>query len=274
VSRRRPSAPRPGPHGDRALVLRRHPYSESSLVVWALTRREGLVRLLARGAYRPRSRYYAVLDLFDELELAWRPPRTGDLGQLVEGRILRRRRGLTRDLERYRAGTTVLELAALGCRPGHPEARLFDLVSAALDALDEGTRPPQAVLVRFELEFLRSHGLTPALERCASCDREAPAEGSPPRVVFSAAAGGRLCRPCAAEQRAAGARVGTLPLDVVEAAARMLRGERAALPPGGLERLRDFVERFLGHHLGTQPRSQRAFLAAPNRNAPRPAPTR
>lgn len=266
---------RAGKLRDRALVLRRHPYSESSLVVWVLTRQEGLVHLLARGAYRPRSRYFAVLDLFDELELEWRPARGGgDLGQLVEGRLLQRRRGPTRDLRSFRAATTALELAAIGSRPGQPEPRLFDLLSGALDALDRGEADPEAILVEFELGFLREHGLAPALARCASCDAEAPAEGAPPRVVFSAAAGGRLCRPCAAEQRAAGGRVGTLPLDVIEAAARMLDDEPVELSPDGLERLHDFVERFLGHHLGVQPRSQRRFLAAPNRNAPRPAPTR
>ena len=126
---------RAGKLRDRALVLRRHPYSESSLVVWVLTRREGLVHLLARGAYRPRSRYFAVLDLFDELELEWRPARGGgDLGQLVEGRLLQRRRGPTRDLRSFRAATTALELAAIGSRPGQPEPQLFDLLSGALDA--------------------------------------------------------------------------------------------------------------------------------------------
>ena len=54
---------------DRALVLGRHPWSESSLVVHALTAGHGRVHLLARGAYRPGSRYFAALDLFDTLEI-------------------------------------------------------------------------------------------------------------------------------------------------------------------------------------------------------------
>lgn len=253
---------------DRALVLRRHPYSESSLVVSVLTRRAGLVRLLARGAYRPRSRFYAVLDYFDELELEWAPPKRGELGTLKSGDVVRRRRSLTRDLRRYRAANSALELTTLGCRPGHPETRLFDLLSATLDRLDAG-EAPGATLARFELDFLRTHGLTPALERCAACGGAAPGSGRPPRVGFSAGAGGRLCARCAADTRASGGRVGTMPLDVLDAAARMLRGEAPALAPEALERLRDFVERFLGYHLGTQPRSHRAFLDEPNRNAPR-----
>ncbi len=253
---------------DRALVLKRHPYSESSLVVSVLTRRAGLVRLLARGAFRPRSRYYAVLDYFDELELEWAPPKSGELGTLKGGDVLRRRRGITRDLASYRSANSALELTALGCRPGHPETRLFDLLSASLDRLD-AAETPGATLARFELDFLRVHGLTPALERCAACGEDAPGSGEPPRVGFSAGAGGRLCAACAAETRSSGGRVGTMPLDVLDAAARMLRGEALSLAPEALERLRDFVERFLGYHLGTQPRSQRAFLAETNRNAPR-----
>ncbi len=35
---------------DRALVLRRHPYSESSLIASVLTRRHGVQRILARVA--------------------------------------------------------------------------------------------------------------------------------------------------------------------------------------------------------------------------------
>jgi DNA repair protein RecO (recombination protein O) len=251
-------------------VLRRHPYSESSLVVAALTRRHGLQRFLARGAYRPRSRYFAVLDYFDELELEWTPSRSGDLHALLAGTVCKRRRGITRDLERYCAATSVLELATLGARPGLSETALYDSLSESLDDLDRGSALADAVRVRFELGFLRSHGLTPALGRCAACGGEAPALGGPgpARVHFSAGAGGRLCEACAADSRAGGRRVGTLPLDVLESAARMLRGEELDVSPEHLVRVRDFVERFLGYHLETRPRSQRSFLSGANRNAP------
>ena len=36
-----------------------------------------------------------------------------------------------------------------------------------------------------------------------------------------------------------------------------------------LERVRDFVVRFLEYHLESRPRSYRGFLAVPNRNRPR-----
>jgi DNA repair protein RecO (recombination protein O) len=254
---------------DHALVLERHPYMETSAVVSVLTRRHGLIRLLARGLQRPKSRFFALLDFFDELELEWAPAKRSELAHLKSGSMSVRRRGITRDLRRYTAATSLLELAKLGSRPGQVETDLFMLLSTALTELDAGELSADEIRVRFQLEFLRQHGLSPALERCAACGGEAPpTPGSRPRVGFSAGAGGRLCAPCAAEARASGRRVGTLPLDVLVTAARMLAGESRITTPERLVRVRDFVERFLDYHLEARPRSHRLFLAEDNRNAP------
>ncbi|MFT7484479.1 MAG: DNA repair protein RecO (recombination protein O) [Candidatus Paceibacteria bacterium] len=252
---------------DRALVLRRHPYSESSLVVSALTREHGLVQFLARGAYRPRSRFYAVLDLFHELELEWKLPKSGELTSLRNGELIRRRRCITQSLARYRCAVSMLELSHLVSRAGHPERQLFDALSRGLDSLQGGCTDENLVRIEFELAFLRLHGLSPALDCCAACGAQAPPREDPPRVCFSAGAGGRLCSACGADTRAGGGRVGTLPLDVVEVAASLDRQQPIAASPDLLLRVRDFLERFLDFHLGTRPRSSREFLAAENRNA-------
>ena len=83
-------------------MLRRYRYAESSLVIHATTPLHGRVHLLAKGAYRPRSRYCGVLDLFDTLELEWRASRGSELGLLSAARIATRRRPLSANLERYR----------------------------------------------------------------------------------------------------------------------------------------------------------------------------
>lgn len=254
---------------DRALLLERHPYSESSAVVAVLTRRHGLVRLLARGLHRPKSRFYALLDFFDELELEWSPSKRSELALLQAGQMRVRRQALTKDLPTYRAALALVELAALGSRPGQVETALFDLLSAALDALQNHPDDPDQVRIRFQLAFLRQHGLFPALESCAACGKDAPPlDPGGTRAGFSAGAGGRLCAACANEARASGRRVGTMPLDVLLAAAKMGRDESVDAPAELMLRVRDFIERFLDYHLETQPRSHREFLAEANRNAP------
>ncbi len=259
---------------DRALCLTRYPWSESSLVVHALTRTHGRVHFLARGAYRTTSRYFAVLDLFDELELEWDPSPRRELQNLRAGSIAVRRRSMRTDIAAFRAGVTVLELSDLAARHDKSDTGLFVLATSALDALERHDHSPATVLVRFELAFLAHLGLAPALVECAACGGPAPPVLRRPeeRAAFSAGAGGRLCRRCAEEARASGRRVGTLPTAVLEDGQRLAQAD-ATISPGEqleeqrVERVRDFVGRFLDYHLETRPRSQRAFLSVPNRNA-------
>ena len=259
---------------DRALLLRRFRYGESSLVVQVLTRAHGRVHLIARGAYRPSSRYYAVLDLFDTLELTWSHQPARELQNLREGALLERRVAIARDLPRFRAALAVLELTSIGARPAQPAPDLFDLAEDGLDALAAGIAPPQLAQLVFELRFLTHLGLAPALDVCAACGEAAPElESGGGRVAFSAGAGGRLCQPHAAEARASGRRVGTLPASALEKAKELLEqgleGPAAGrIPPAELERMRDFAARFLEYHLESRPRSYRRFLAVPNRNHP------
>jgi DNA repair protein RecO (recombination protein O) len=262
---------------DRALLLRRHAYSESSLVVHVCTRDHGRVDLIAKGAYRPTSRYFAVLDYFDTLEIEWDYNPERELSNLRAGSILRRRRALSGNLPCFRAAFALIELVDVASRPAQPEPHLWDLLERALEELQahgtESKSRPDVVRIVFELALLEHLGLGISLERCAACGGLAPPLGrAEPRAAFSASAGGRLCSACADAGRKNGRRVGTMPVRVLDDARRMLQAGAAACADHAAERIdrvRDLVERFLDHHLETRPRTQRAFLAQPNRNAPR-----
>lgn len=272
------------------LILRRFAWGETSLVLQVLSRERGRVHLIAKGAYRPTSRYFAALDLFDTLELAWSEQRERELQALTSARILERRARLACDTARFRAAVSMLELASAGATEGHPERGLFDVLTGGLDALLAGDVPVDAASLSFELCFLAELGLSPALLECAACGRAAAvrsntpgargARPSGPRSEFSAGAGGRLCAACARAARASGRRVGTLPLDVLELADRLARatpGDAARLreaargsDAAGLARTRDFVARFVEYHLEARPKSYRRLLATTQRNAAAP----
>ncbi|MFN0245168.1 MAG: DNA repair protein RecO [Planctomycetota bacterium] len=258
---------------DRALILKRYPFSESSLVIHVGTREHGRVHVMAKGAYRTSARYYAALDLLDTLEIEWDESPRRELANLRAATIVSRRRSIPADPGRWSAACSLLELADLAFRPSHPDPSLYDLLEASLTALDDPACAPDCVLVAFELGFLERLGLTPSLETCAACGGPAPEiRSEPPRVAFSAGAGGRLCPSCASEARAAGRRVGTLPsLTLADALEFARRGSAAGagLSQERIDRVRDFVGRFLDYHLETRPRTHRAFLATPNRNAAR-----
>ncbi len=259
-------------HSEHALILKRTPYGESSLVVQVLTQSGRRVHLLARGAYRPRSQYFCILDFFDTLQLSWSKSRSSDLGLLRKGSCSLRRSALTRDLRRYKLALAVLELCQAAAQHEQPDPQLFTSLEAALDGLQSPAYDPDLIWVVFQLEFLRTIGLAPALQTCAQCAGPAPALHSD-RVPFSAGAGGRLCASHATEARQSGHRVGTLPANVLECAQHLSlqspRGPAQPAPPAELLlRVRDLTTRFIDYHLETRLRTQREFLAASNRNAP------
>jgi len=286
---------------DRALLLRRVPYGNTSLIVHVLTPAHGRRELMAKGAHRPKNRLCGVLDWFDTLELEWteareRPgmaPRAPELGQVRAGALLTRRRGLTRDIGAYRAAQSMTEMMEVATRFGAAEPESFALLTEGYDALDARADgavagAPEAILAAFDLALADLLGLSPALDRCAVCGEPAPPveeRGGAPRAAFSAALGGRLCRGDATEAHARGVRVGTLPAWLLELAASLHRRPLAAAPaayaraPGGPpptgaddapRRMLDFTGRFLDRHLESRQKSRARFLASPDRNrAPR-----
>lgn len=252
---------------DEALVVRRIPYGDSSLVLALVTRRHGRLRALAKGAYRPKSRYCGVFDLFDTLRVTAARPRGEGLALVTEATLERRRRAIPQDLRRYRVALSVLELGALGAREGEGDPRLFGLLEQALDQLATGAADPSLVRVAFDLSFLVCMGLNPALERCAACGRP-PEKGRGPRTAFSSGAGGRLCPACGSEARASGRRVEEVPWSTLRVARSLLetplqglaRVHVAAPQLRGVDAL---VQRFLEYHLETRPRTRRMALDGP-----------
>ncbi|MBI5431664.1 MAG: DNA repair protein RecO [Planctomycetes bacterium] len=247
---------------DRVLILRRFAYGETSLVLHVLTPNFGRVHLLAKGAYRPTSRYYAVLDLFDTLELEWSHAAGRELDTLRAGDLAQRRLAISSDLFRYRAGLAALELAGLAAQEGQPVRGLFARLELVLDELAEARIDARLALSAFELGFLVELGLAPALARCAACGRVAPPAASPrASSVFSPGAGGRLCRRCAEEARASGRRVFALSTRTLELAAVLANDGPEALAgrisDAELEKVRAFVVRFLEYHLESRPKSYR-----------------
>ena len=243
------------------LCLRRFPFGESSLVLHVLTPDSGRVALLAKGAHRPSSGYFAVFDLFDTLELRWSKRASAELGLVTRAALRTRRPALAGDLERYRIALGLLELAHLCAREEHEERALFAWLEGALDLLQGGRALPGVVAVAADLALLRQCGLAPALSICASCG--ARAEERAGRVAFSAALGGRLCRACAAAERGGKRVSGSLSLNVLRVAESLMEAtptmlEHTHIEAGMLGSVRAFVATFLEHHLETRLRSRMA----------------
>lgn len=151
-----------------AVVLRRSDFRESSRIVTCLTRDQGRVTALAKGAYRAESPFLGRIDFLNELQATFGPDR-GGLRLLVRAELVRERRAL-RERRRYLAASHLAWLCEFAMPDAHPEPAVYDLLTGGLTLLE---RCPDAalshVLLGLELRHLELLGALPDLDRCSSC---------------------------------------------------------------------------------------------------------
>lgn len=234
---------------DKAICLTVTDYSETSQVARFLTRAGGVVRLLAKGAKRPRSKSGGAIDLFCEGELVFIASASESLGTLVEFTETASRGQLRKSEAALNTGLYMVELVGRLLADADPHPEVFDLLHNSLARLSQRGAPLAAVLAYFQWRLLRHVGLLGELRRCVSCKGElVGASGSAGRdVYFSSRLGGLVCGGCegaAAEKYL----VDGQSLAGLAALAAAEAGKRVNLP----DRQTDRVNRLLAYHITEQ----------------------
>ena len=175
-----------------AFVLHTRPYGESDRIVTLITEHHGKLAGIAKGAKNSRRRFAGTLEPFVHIRVVFRQRHATDLAFLVRCELLEALHPFRRDLERYAAGSYVLELTdrmVLGRESG---GDIYRLVQDALTVLaGDGLCDP--VLRAFELQLLAASGYAPVLDRCRGCGT---AIGDGSALYLALERGGIVCRSC------------------------------------------------------------------------------
>ncbi|MFE3447207.1 DNA repair protein RecO [Nocardia sp. NPDC059180] len=175
---------------DHAVVLRQHKLGEADRIVTLLTRQNGLVRAVAKGVRRTKSRFGARLEPFAYIDVQLHPGRNLDTITQVHT-VEANAAGIIDDYGRYTTACAVLETAErLAGEERAPATRLHILTAGALRAIAAGQRPHELVLDAFLLRAMGFAGWAPALDECARCATPGP------HRAFHVAAGGAVCVHC------------------------------------------------------------------------------
>lgn len=172
------------------IVIRGFRMSQTSKVVLLFSREYGKLRLAARGARRPKSKFGASLEPMTWGTYLFYKQENRDLQTLTEGDILYVFEGIKRSYQRVVCASSVCELLDHMTEDEDPNALLF---SVALDALRWMETVPEkaleAPLWYFQLKAASALGYRPHLSGCVSCGQRL--SGS--RAWFSPLLGGTLC---------------------------------------------------------------------------------
>jgi DNA repair protein RecO (recombination protein O) len=163
-----------------AILLRKTPWSETSLIVTWLTSEFGAIRTLARGARGPRSAFAGKLDLFFGGDISFVHSRKGDLHTLREVHIVSVFDAAKSGHAGFHLAAYFAELAGRAAPAMHPARELHDLLRRALDFLQTSPATERA-LNHFERELCRILGVHDASGKISAAEALHSLQGGAPK---------------------------------------------------------------------------------------------
>jgi DNA repair protein RecO (recombination protein O) len=182
-----------------AIVLSALRYGETSKIVRLATRDHGVQSAIAKGAFRPKSRFGGALQLLSEGQAQWLMKEHRELNILTGFDLRRLHVGLTDDLERYAIACALAEVI-LRFAPPDPHPESFDVLQQALAELEAApgdTLEPLGFRLLWRLVSVL--GFAPSVDTCVIDGMPLDSDGA---LRFSTRDGGALCPACASHRGA------------------------------------------------------------------------
>jgi DNA repair protein RecO (recombination protein O) len=171
------------------IVLRRDDVREWDRLYTVFTREYGKLRLIAKGARRPRAKLAGSLEPYGAVDLHIAGGRT--LDRVIAVSVERSGMAMGKTWDRFRAASFIGECADMMTRDRDSDPRMFLLLNqvfVSLENLDSGI-----CVNAFVLRSLSLLGFAPRVDHCVDCRSEASPEQSAYAVSNR---GGLICRNC------------------------------------------------------------------------------
>lgn len=153
-----------------AVILRTYDLAEADKIVVCFTREAGLVRAVARGARRLKSRYGAGLEPFTLVQLSYYEKEGRELVSLRQLEIRRSYFTLAVRVETITTLAYMSELVLAFAPPHEPNERMYRMVCACLEATKSSLDDLVLIQLYFEVWLLRLTGFFSVMRKCARCD--------------------------------------------------------------------------------------------------------
>lgn len=154
-----------------ALVLRTYNFAEADKIVVCLTGTAGLIRGVAKGCRKLKSRFGAALEPFTLANISYYQKEHQELVSLSQVEIVKSHFNLSSNAETLAGLAYMGDLVIEFSPPYEPNERLFRMVKACLDAISESQPDLQVILRYFEIWLLRLEGYLPDMRHCGECHR-------------------------------------------------------------------------------------------------------
>ena len=152
-----------------AIVLQTYKLADADKIVLCMTEKAGLVRGVARGARRLKSKFGASLEPFTLIQLTFFEKETRELVTIKSTEIVKSYFGASGSPEAFEGLVYLLELVKEFAPPHHADERLFKMLRACVDFLAGEPAHAGAVSAYTELWTLKLTGFLPDFQNCGEC---------------------------------------------------------------------------------------------------------
>lgn len=152
-----------------AIVLQTYKLADADKIVLCMTERAGLVRGVARGARRLKSKFGASLEPFTLIHLTFFEKETRELVTIKGAEIVKSYFHASGSPEAFGGLAYILELVKEFAPPHHADEKLFKMLRACVDFLAGAPARAPAVNAYTELWILRLTGFLPEFKTCGDC---------------------------------------------------------------------------------------------------------
>ncbi len=178
-------------HSADAIVLRRYPYRETSVIVTCLTERYGKIKGLVKGLRSFPNRHRSAMEPLTINRIVFYDTQASQLHLMSQCELLLPLAEIQRDLETTRLASLCSDLVDTVVPLEEPQSAVYHLLKHTLQRLALGGTNLLGARIHFIVRLLKLVGFQPQLDECTGCATQVRLAG-----YWSARSGGLLCSKC------------------------------------------------------------------------------
>lgn len=152
------------------IIFKRQKYKEADLLAKIMTKNNGIITLVVRGALRPKSMLGAATLNFSYGQYVIYTSGRG-LSNLRTFKEVKQFDGLYNDLTKNAYASFILDLIDHAFVEYQPIGSYYELAKFALQKIDQGIDPEMITQI-VQMQLLKAYGVEPQLNHCVICGKE------------------------------------------------------------------------------------------------------
>jgi len=154
------------------LILKSYGLAEADKIVVILTQHQGLVRGVAKGAKRPKSKFGGALEPFSIVQIEYFQKETSELVSIRQIELIKSFFETASDPKVLQKFAYLTELLSEFAPPHDPNENLYRMAKICLETATKFPESLENIGLYFELWILRLGGYLPNWNKCDECHRE------------------------------------------------------------------------------------------------------